>query len=236
MKHQWSVNGVINSLDAKVLLQCNINPTPQYCTVQIAADLTNAYLLTPGPQIAGICPIDARITWSTSGNRATRIISVCNGATISGLAETVQVEIYPRVILAGSTWPGPGQSLPVSIQVAPGVRPNSNQPPTWQSDSIEVPAAAPGYINVVVPPSAGVISALVKVWSLAGVFPLADAEVALYGSQVGPAFIPVRSWNPAQEDDWVPIFGSCDFLRLYNHDTLTAGNSLYYSVIWGIEG
>jgi hypothetical protein len=235
VESQWSATGRIALPNEKVLLQCHVGDVAKYHTVQLDADLTQKVVTGPAPKLFSPLIVEAKITWSVAGNSVTRRVSVANGVAISGLANHINVEVYP-VLVAGSIWNVNLSPFQANILAAAGVRPNIQQPPTLQLTSIEVLAPPNLPVDILVPHDAGITSVFAKVWSLTGSFPAEDSEVIMFASQEGPVFNPQRSWNPAVDFSWVPFFGSCDTIQLVNHDTLASGNSLYYSIVYGIEG
>jgi hypothetical protein len=174
----------------------------------------------------------ALITWSTEGNSISRVVSVLNGMSISGLGSHVKVQVqFAR---------DPAGPVPVTIMVTRGVRPAQNQPPTYQLDPRSVPANGDfdilAYADSLTSTSqrlhveGGAISVAVFPWANSP-FNLADAEVSFVNTTTGAV---IRSWNPlTNPEQFVPIPPGCDALRLFNHG---GTNPLIYSVVVGIDG
>jgi hypothetical protein len=233
---QRSASDKITDWSQKVLLQTNLSKIPAYHTLQFGVDLVGKWYSQPGPPNRWPLQVRADIVWACSGNRTFRTISVVNGTTISGMAEAVNVQVYP---FANPQFPGPYVWVPnatdftASILVGPGVRPTEPNPPTLQSGMIAVVAG--GSVDVPIPDGIGVIAAFAHVWAIGNVFNANDSEIAMYNTAM-PLFQIDRAWNPVSMPLWVPIYPGDDFLRLYNHDIDAKGQVLYYSISFEIEG
>lgn len=76
------------------------------------------------PILAFPAPV-ARLTWSVEGQSVTRLVSMRNGTSISGVGEHVTVEVWDDArpyTIGGAIPPTWYQNYRVSVNIAPGVR------------------------------------------------------------------------------------------------------------------
>ncbi len=222
----WSQSGVMHtgSLTDQVSLQAKFPKAESY-TVQFGINPSAGAL-------AEAVQAEALISWSVEGNTVTRRVNVANGASVTGTGQAV------RVVMADRTVGGTGKDYVVSVQVAPGSRPSTQQPPTL----IPVPAffnvAPTGGVSdpvIPIPTDAGAISVFVTVTAVGPGGPVASAEgIATVDQQISGGF--TRKTYDPRTAEWVPLTPGATFLQLHNNNTVISGIHLFFSVTFGIDG
>ncbi len=220
----WSQSGtlVVGDLLKEVSLQANF-PEAEYYTVQFNVE-----------QPASNSPdVIAEVSWTVEGNTVRRRISVGNGTSISGTGAALSVKVRDATIL-GPT----GEKYNVSIQVSKGTRPNPGQPVFLRA--IPAPGSGTPYIGVIgpaasidvpIPQDAGVISANVEIFGVAGAA-VGLEQVAV--SQLNPLIVGAgfKAYYPLIEVGFVPVFPSATVLRIFNLGPSTVD----VTVLFGIDG
>jgi hypothetical protein len=222
-----TTNGTLTSLYTGIttnianVSQATVNPIPSPPSV-------------PGPTQ----PVDpvAIIQFTVQGNKVQRIISVSNGASISGPAEAIQVQVIDNTTYPNSV----GFQYEVSIQVTPGVR-SAIQPPIlyWSypplagnihNELVVIPPA--GEIFVAVPTNAGVASVSVSAIGVTagGTPPFTTPNIAII--QLASSIL-VSANELGEPGTFIPVISNCSQLQIINNDQT---NSVNVSLIWGIDG
>ncbi len=178
---------------------------------------------------------EALITWGAGGNSITRRVSVGNGVSISGTADSVRV--VARDVSTGSD----GAFYNVTILVTKGVRAPFQPPllvPTLElSGGPNNPIVlAPGASHTYpVPRDAGATSVCV----IAGTGIIAVPPVASIPEQearvvqLGPGLIGALKSYDARNFEFVPLAPGCTDVMVYNG---TVAGSLRFHVSFGIDG
>lgn len=209
----WSASGILTQHGNKeVSLQANFPEATSYIAQFSISGTDLRYKQA-----------EAEIKWVVEGNFVTRRITIANGVSIQGAGQAVSIKIRdvsPVVI------PGVATDYTVSVQVVPGSRGSTNNPPTLAGDAHIVLGGA--SLNLNIPDNSGVISVAVLVENtLHNAIP----DQAVNVRQQDAAGLDVALYDPRQYF-WVPIQGSATVLRLENH----TADPCVFTVIYGIEG
>jgi hypothetical protein len=181
----------------------------------------------------------AEVSWKVAGNNVRRVVDCVAGLSISGNAESVDVKIFDDSNFSPS---GNGASqYNVSVQLAPGVRPTVERPPTFVASEGSVNGSG-YYITtfadnteiIAVPQDAGVISVAVTVSpDVAGALAPYQAIVDQYnGPGVGATLL--KRYDPREEEAFVPLAPGCTSIRLRQDPALAT--TQYWTVTYGIDG
>jgi hypothetical protein len=202
-------------------------------TVQISAPS----IVVPGQDVRSLA--EAQITWTVEGNRVRRRVTVGNGVSVTGTAESVEV-IVRDVTLDGAAFPaGFDPSYVVSAQVTRGTRPAQQQPPTlipdppdatWVQGAVAVPALN-ASTGLVVPSDTGAIAlnAVIVSDAPAGAV-LPQGSVTIMELEGG---VVRREYDPREYGAWVPLLPSASSVVVRNYN---AGTSIRASLLFGIDG
>ncbi len=174
-----------------------------------------------------VAPIfcEALIEFTVAGNTYSRLISVEDGMSISGVANSIRVRLTD-VTKDLSTANIGGLRYSVSVQFAPGVRADSLVPPFLQTDNAALLIAGGGHLDIQIP-TGGLKSLLALVASANGsVIPDQGAQVFQRSS-----FGTIVAYDP-RSITWCPLSPGAISVRLQN---FTAVNQLW-SVFWGSDG
>jgi hypothetical protein len=177
----------------------------------------------------------ATVTWSLGGNRLTRLVSVYDGASISGIAEAVDVRV------ADQTYPSPGdfqQQYFVTVLAAKGLRASTFQPPTYTTYTIDSTTGLTllGSMQVsttdihkivAIPQNAGIISVNITAHPLSGT--LNEGEV--WVSQERYDGQALSTYDP-RGAGWMPINPGATQIEFHNAGTET----ISFGFIFGIDG
>ena len=176
----------------------------------------------------------ATIIWTIAGNDVIRKISVANGATISGLAESVRVIVNDATQQNVAEAPSTFIQYGVTVLVGRGVRPDTEQPPVLQDvPNTTVYTIAQGTSKTIpVPQNVGVISVHLDV-STSPVTPgaLQVDQVTVQHLQNGTV---LKQYDP-RVFEWVPLASSADNIKVTNNFG-GGGPALIVTVAWGIDG
>lgn len=165
----------------------------------------------------------AEIVWSVGGNSVRRVIDCTDGASISGTAEGVAVNVYDDSNITLSTV----VPYTVSIQVAKGTRPSVEQPPIYSLPIILLGVDATA--DVVIPEDIGAISlAAVVVPSAIGTA-IPDYSIRVQ-QQAGTT---IRKMYDPRQEFWVPLIGGVNRISLRSGPTAPATE---WQLTLGIDG
>jgi hypothetical protein len=258
----WSSNGILIALNytKTVNLQAQFDKGGP-------GDYTAEFSISPPPFTRGAgnpVQAEALITWAIEGNFVTRRISISNGATISGVAQAVRIQIMdvsnPAVATAG-------QQYGVSVQVTKGIRATTMQPPTLTphpsvDDEVQTPIVQPfaqatysvsaqggggagngnGFIELLIPQDAGVISVFITVAAdnvFGGTYQAQGTAPVIPDDNV-VALIRANgadqaSFDPRAFNGWIPLIPGAATIDLING--MAAGQpSVTFSIWFGIDG
>lgn len=221
-------NNTIGPAAEQVQLQCQFNNQMQTHTVQF-----NAPDNTVAVAGSGIL-VEAEILWSVEGGVVRRLVSVLDGMAVSGVAQSVIVNVRDVSLTNIRT------EYQVGITVAPGVRGSIHQPPTLRSDGIRssdgarfayVTNLAPGDSAVwTVPANCGAVSSYITVDSVTAVA-LTDVDVRVLQRAVSGVTQKRYGYNGCFS--YVPLYPICRDVTITN--TRAVGD-IQVSNTFGIEG
>ncbi len=222
--HGWSRVGelVSGNTDKSVSVQQDFDEAGPYtCNFSLVPvdDISAADVAT--------LSAEAIIEWGVGGNTITRRISVTNGASISGNAKAVRVVIVDTSEAEGGATVL-GKTYQVSVSIARGTRPSTDQPPILQEQNIVFVVAGGTNQDVAIPQGAGVKSVWVAVAGLAGA---AIADQGARVTQTTAANTAISMYDP-RAITWAPLAPGATKINLAN---LTLVNQVY-AVYWGIDG
>jgi hypothetical protein len=225
-KTGWQQNGVLitGKRDESVHLQ-QVFPRSEFYTVQIGVT-PPASLAPPDTTVPGFGIYDAvaDIEWSVEGATNRRTVSVGNGVSISGPAQSVKVNAYDQ----SSTLFGQHEYI-VTIQCSKGTRPSQDQPPTLRGYPTVVSVLGGATSVLDIPPDAGVISVETSV----GVLAAAALPIKALVLQVNGAGQILKQYDPTVQTGFVPVAPNATQVELIN---LSVGDTYRLQFTWGIEG
>jgi hypothetical protein len=166
----------------------------------------------------------AVINWKIAGQQQQRIMSIYQGASISGVAEGVSVQLFDQSGDASVSRQAPYNII---ITLSRGTRANTQQPPVLVTTSNLIIPHGLGTKNETVPNNAGVISVSV---SAANNGVLANTDLAVF--EINSAGT-LGAFYPNIAIGWNPLVPGSTILTLTNNSTTT---DAVLSLIWGIEG
>ena len=190
----------------------------------------------------------ARIQWSIGGNTVQRIISIYDGASLTGVGDHVRVDVYDETN-PNDIAPGYEQKYLVAVTVSEGERGANKQPPTYTQYIVNggnihfgstYVTSTEGDFAVPVPLDAGVISVFVTAYGFTGRDPASPA--ILTEDQVSVALltadnIVIRQYDP-RDYDWVPLPPQCRAIDLRNNMGTSEEEmkTILFAVTFGIDG
>lgn len=254
MKDGWSVTGSLctGGVDINGQPTGRIAPTPypivpapagvqrQYTTPEVSfqskfsktEDGPGAQYFTiefnVTPPVSGYYFCLAEIIWSTEGNEVRRLISLVNGAVISGTAQFAKVRIFDNTVIPAAPFNDP-EVYKVSAQVAPGCRPSQQQPPRLRGGLFEV-AGGGGTTDVAIPTDAGVISVNLQ-FRYTNTPNTGSVSFLSAGGAIVLSTFDLNRVNPG---DWIPVPPGATIMRIQNNSGALI--SLLGAETWGIEG
>lgn len=218
----WSQSGTLltGSPNKAVNMQVQLQESGVY-TVQFNID--------PPPVTVGLgFKCQALITWTVNGNAVQRQVSLADGVGISGTGENVQVTIRDASFRIAPA-PLPQVEYIVSVQVAKGVRANTERP-VFDNQELATSVAAGGTGVFPVPQESGITSFYVF-YSGSTTTTAADViTVNQLRNNVGAA-------NSRLNDIigmWVPLVPGVDRIEINNIGAGAEDTS--FRVLWGVEG
>lgn len=167
----------------------------------------------------------ARVMFAVEGNTVQRRLSVVNGASISGVCDTVAVEVVDETdFLAPPAPPALPLDYQVTITVAPYPRPSSGSPPVLRGSAGLIAVAGGAVTLLPIPQDSGVNSVLVFASPSGGGVPLV--------SQEDLNTVTIASWTPT--NTFVPLFPQAGTISLGNLGPPLS--NVNYNVLFGIDG
>lgn len=227
----WSSSGQLTQGNRvrEISLQADFDEPGAY-TVQFS--MQQPAVIAGVPNFAA--KAEAIIEWKVEGNWVTRVVSLGNGVSVSGVGQAVRVKMADR---SPTLYLPPQSPQPYfcGAQVVRGTRAATQQPPVYTPVD-EVYSVAPGASLVVpVPGDAGVISVQVTMQSAGLASSLVvdgDGLVQLEPIvALGPTIF--KRYDP-RNYTWIPVVGGNEQLRLINRRA--AGTALLFGVSFGIDG
>ncbi len=231
----WSVFGQLVSHDRR------LNATPPaglQLQVQFEHQMQTHTVQFNGPDNLAVGAIggvicEAEILWSVEGVTVRRVVTVADGVAVSGEAQSVTVNIYDQSFDRGIRYN-------VGCTVAPGLRGDTQQPPTLVVPVVTAAGAsfpfgisiAPGVtVRFPLPQNVGAISSYAVVSSAAPPgAPLADNSVLITHRNGGG--VPIQFYGFTGCFKYVPLFSTTTSVEFTNQHTSNVLLSHHY----GIEG
>lgn len=219
----WSQSGILQANGStSVAVQLQVDFTGQIQTHTIQFDGFNDDL-DVGALPATTAITEAEILWSVKGTTIRRLISVLDGQSISGMAQSVTVNMRDVTIN------GNGSDYRVGMTVVPGVRANIQQPPSLRisgensaAPGVVIPfgtgLAAGDFATWTIPPNVGAVSAMIGVGTRnggGGPQSLLDSDLAIQYIASNTAVLKrldVRSGNL-----WIPLFSGTRTIKAFNN-------------------
>lgn len=224
-KDGWQQSGTLFTAKPDQMVTCQANfAKAEYYTVQLAV-IQTPDITAPGYIGLGTYAAEADIEWSVEGSTVRRTVSLGNGVSISGTGQAV------KVTLRDVSDPAIGVSpYIVQVQIAPGTRPAKSQPPTLQGFIVtQILGVAPAFIDLPIPPNAGVISVETSgALFLLGVNFRDNTRVS-HRNAFGQI---IKAYDPTQEVGFVPVAPNATFVRITN----LSANIFQVNFTWGIDG
>lgn len=233
-KQGWSSGGTLHATKGdSVSLQANFeveNGKAGYYTVQFNVE-PPVDSASVSPNASGLFVAAAILRWSVEGQTVERAVSVANGVSISGTGQAMKVTVTdltdPATIPAGGT---AGLPYNVSIQVAPGTRPDVGRPPIVYENLFVVTVGTPQ--NVKIQPFIGAISVLCPFDVNSGtITSITIAELTPAGTTLLKVQI---NLGDAASLEWIPIVAGATILQITAQGS--AGGKADVTVLWGIDG
>jgi hypothetical protein len=223
----------------------NETPSKNY-TVQFSVGNTTVPPSAGPPPSQGGQPIDtlinpvAEISWSVEGNTIRRVVSVTNGAAVTGVGQGVKIVVTDQTLQSSLAIDG-AALYRVDITVAPGSRPSENQPATFNprlatgTSTIDVPPGGPATgVAIDIPINAGVISTFVT--AVPNDFSAIPQNTAIV-SMLNNSNVLIRNYDPNEFTGFVPVTATCARLLLINNMPVGPGvPTLNFAVTFGIDG
>jgi hypothetical protein len=236
---------LISKAGLRVQMQDDFDGAAQNFTVQffigqllgyIAPSVPSNPIIPPPIPVGNITPV-GEILWSVGGNTQRRLVSIFDGAAITGVAEHFAINATDDTDPSDATNP---TQYDVTITVARGVRGSTALPPIYQTYITNTNTGAvtfgnftltaASHLDVPIPKNAGVTSVMVTA-SYPGVV-LTGAEFAFSQASTVPALL--KQYNP-NNYEFVPISPQADTLVFVNLAS-SGGQTIEFSVTWGIDG
>jgi hypothetical protein len=168
--------------------------------------------------------VQAIVTWKIGGQQQRRVISVTSGASLTGVAEGVDVK------LVDLTTNPVGYNYKVQVTLSKGTRGNVQQPPVLYALEGQQQLSNSGLIVFSVPQDAGVISVFPFIFydrnNPADIF-MQYTDLGFLTNYADVDLIPPGHWYPL-----VPGTGRVEFLS----NAAAGGPVTFISVLWGIDG
>jgi hypothetical protein len=166
----------------------------------------------------------ARISWSTGSTSLTRLISIGNGATITGVAQAASVFVH-------DVSPTPSaETYRVDVLITPGTRAGRNVPPILEAGTFNLNDASPDQ-TLAVPQNAGVIMVTVTAFRRLQSALVAGDVMVFFRDPLGTT-LTAFSVDP-QGAAWVAL--PPNTFDVLIHKT-AVGQTIIGDLIWGIEG
>lgn len=227
----WSKTGTLKTGNTSltVAMACDLSRQMQIHTVQFDGpnnNIESGSARTIRPQ--------ATIRWMVQGVTITRIVDVIDGTAVSGLAQAVDVSV------ADNTFGGVGTEYRIGIIVAPGVRPNTETPPTLRMDGFLTSAptsilppdvvAIPNAdtMNWTIPPNVGAVGFMVQAFNATA--PLEDDDLFVEVVSVDGTVMSLFGFTGCFK--WMPLPATAQTISLRNN----SGAALQASAVLSIQG
>ncbi len=236
-KKAWSNGGSLFSGTTRgdVHLQCDFESAPEFYTAQFS--------IAPITSVQQFCM--AEVLWSVEGVTNRRLISVVNGASISGCGQAVSIRCFDLSAIGG----GP-EEYQVNIAVTKGTRGSSNQPPVLGGAAdpegnigrfaspmtVLLPATATANRNLI--NDSGTIAAYLAIAEsnvVGGPLSTEDILVEYFAGLNGTGGR-VFVGNLSYCNFWAPVPPGARSLSVTNRRTVIPDENVQYSLMWGVDG
>lgn len=208
-------------------------PTP---TIAPANWPASSGIIQPTATFQGIRCV-AIVSWKVEGVQVKRVLDVSNGVSISGTAQSVDVQVQDVTYSVAGTG---AQAYTVSATVTRGVRASTSLPPVLYSSNLSIPGGGGGIVlpignidgtlELLAFPDAGIVSMEVVAVQTAPAdnLPPADFWVSQYNG-----LSLVKTYAPLQISDFVKVVPGTTRVQLREN---TAGTTVNATLSWGIDG
>lgn len=173
----------------------------------------------------------AFINWKVAGQMQPRIISIFQGASISGVCDAVDIRILDQ---SGDNAGAPrsNNGYKIIATLSKGTRPTIMQPPVLVTARTQTVAAAGSVHDFSVPQNAGVISVLITAVTGSGAH-IDDED--WFAIARDPSATLLGEWYPAKTGAaFLPLPPGTSTVRVVNNNS--GGQSIDVTLQWGIEG
>jgi len=192
-------------------------------------------IIPPPIAIGNITPV-GEILWSIGGNTQRRLISIYDGAVITGVAEHFAINATDETDSSDTT---NQTQYDVTITCASGVRGSTSLPPTYQTYIDNNGTILFGRVSlnpltniaVLIPKNAGVSSVMVTTSSVGNIV----TEDKIFFSQGSTTAGALKIYNP-MDYGFVPLSPQADRLIIENLTPAIGGEIIEFSITWGIDG
>jgi hypothetical protein len=167
----------------------------------------------------------------------TRLVSIIDGSQISGVGDSVLVGVYDD----SSLLTGTDQTYEVFVNIVPGTRPQTPNPPVYhpviQDDLAATYAAgsfslaAAGARDIPIPRNVGITSVKVQGFPATGAY--TSVNTGEYAATLISGVTLMGGWDCYQPTtEWQPLNPSADVLTVHNY----SANPAVFLVAFGIDG
>lgn len=219
------LGGVAEAVDVQILDQSG-----RGIVVIAAASPTNGSPVVP-LTVPVTFAADEQVIFASQPNVAYGLAAAVNNVPLLVLASP-----YTGPTIIGTTFYALARYM-VAVTLSKGTRPTIMQPPVLQTTRIYTTVAPTATAVLPIPQDAGVISALVTV-VVDGIpvlqAPAANGVVKFNNPAVLAGF--PAAYIPNVFPAWFPVPPGATEILFQNHNPVGVGNTLDFSVQWGIEG
>ncbi len=213
----WGISGQLTAdgnPNNAVQLQVSFAEQMQTHTIQFDGPDSNVDaggIITPSPE--------AEILWQVNGITNRRLVSVLDGQSVSGLAQSVTVNVRDTAV------GGNGAAYSVGITAAPGVRASTDQPPTFIPSGVTSAGAAfkfgtsiiaGDFITWNLPGNAGIVSNYLELRMAVGTV-LESVAVTFRAANAGV----LATLDGSVRNRWMPIPQGTNSIRVTNNTAST---------------
>jgi hypothetical protein len=170
----------------------------------------------------------AFINWKIGGQLQPRIISVFQGASISGVCEAVDVQILD---VSGGNNGVRAAPYKVVATLSRGTRPEIEQPPILVTSAPVTVGASQNSPNQLVPAGAGAVSLYATAFGI-GSSPAMNNEDAVV-NEIGALGAILGRYYPNISIGFNPVMPGTTLVTFSN---LNGSNNIAFTFAWGIEG
>jgi hypothetical protein len=226
-KKGWSKSGtLVTGVDNAITMQASFIDEPGYYTVQF----NNGGVQ---PAVGMVQQVLAETVWTVEGNSVRRLITVGDGASISGAGQSVNVKVFDNSSIPAVS---PSQRYNISMQMVKGTRPAQSQQPILEvGDNMQrgvtsvFSLAAGANHDFVIPQDVGITSVYVSILGTL-IDEIVSGEVQGYFLANG---VTLKSFNYDSCNKWLAVPPGATDLNIVN---FTAANLMNVTLTYGIDG